>query len=69
MSLGDLGGGTGQPLPTNSAVLIATALIYGSACLIVAALSSLLGGGVLQVSPLLDRALISPRGGALSSLH
>lgn len=29
----------------------ATALIYGSACLTVAALSSLLGGGVLQVSP------------------
>lgn len=29
----------------------AIALIYGSACLTVAALSSLLGGGVLQVSP------------------
>lgn len=29
---------------------ILTALLYGSACLTVAALSSLLGGGVLQVS-------------------
>jgi hypothetical protein len=35
----------------DHAVPAVTALIYGSACLTVAALSSLLGGGVLQVSP------------------
>lgn len=50
--LGELGcgGGAGRHLPTDHAPPSATALIYGSACLTVAALSSLLGGGVLQVS-------------------
>lgn len=48
--LGDLGGGAREPLLTDGAPL-AAALIYGSACISVAALSSLLGGGVLQVSP------------------
>lgn len=53
VSWGDLGGGPGQPLPTDGASPppLAAALIYGSACISVAALSSLLGGGVLQVSP------------------
>ena len=50
VSWGDLGGGPGQPLPLTEPSPSATALIYGSACLTVAALSSLLGGGVLQVS-------------------
>ncbi|XP_015417696.1 PREDICTED: sodium/iodide cotransporter, partial [Myotis davidii] len=42
----------------------ALSLIYGSACISVAALSSLLGGGVLQVSPRPAR-----RGRAPSALH
>nr|XP_054106380.1 sodium/iodide cotransporter isoform X2 [Callithrix jacchus] len=47
---GDRGGRPGQSLPVDRAAPSATALIYGSACLTVAALSSLLGGGVLQGS-------------------
>ncbi|XP_058419701.1 sodium/iodide cotransporter isoform X3 [Diceros bicornis minor] len=48
--LGGPGWGPGAPLPVDRAAASATALIYGSACLTVAALSSLLGGGVLQGS-------------------
>lgn len=58
MSWGNLGGRPGRPLPADSAIPITIALIYGSACLTVAALSSLLGGGVLQVSPLPDSATV-----------
>lgn len=43
-------GGHSSLSPADSATPSPTALIYGSACLTVAALSSLLGGGVLQVS-------------------
>lgn len=47
--------GRGSLSPLTEPSPSAIALIYGSACLTVAALSSLLGGGVLQVgTPLPD---------------
>ena len=61
-------GGQGSLSPLTVPSPSTTALIYGSACLTVAALSSLLGGGVLEVSPAPHPALISPRGEATSTL-
>lgn len=50
VSLGAQGVGPGW-YATLIAIPFCAALIYGSACLTVAALSSMLGGGVLQVRP------------------
>lgn len=58
--LGGPGWGPGGSLPLTVPPPSATALIYGSACLTVAALSSLLGGGVLQVSPLAHPPCLRP---------
>lgn len=69
MSWGNLGGRPGRPLPADSAIPITIALIYGSACLTVAALSSLLGGGVLQVSPLPDSATVRLGGAEVRKGH